>query len=150
MARWKNISLDSIPGRGEPGEKKLLYGSDGYHQWLESFAPGDGQDWRPDFADQMLYCVEGEFTVHFRDPDGEEVIPAGAFIFIRKGQMFSFQNTGPGTLVILGARGEAHDNGVLGDDGQIVREFYSWAIPPTEEEAMFGTKRPHWLGNPKQ
>jgi hypothetical protein len=110
---------------------------------------GKGRTGARTFADQMLYCVEGEFTIRFRDPEGEEVIPEGALIMIRKGQMFSFQNTGAGTLVILGARGEAHDNGVLGDDGQVVREAYTWAVPPTEEEAMFGTKRPLWLGNPK-
>ena len=121
--------------------------------WLHTDPPGvvrgrveNGvQELHRHYADEMFFCLQGELTIRFADPEGVEVVPAGAFVVVPAGQLYSLENTSSETMILLGSRAEAHDIPRLGDEGQPdERRTHVWAVDQTEEEQKIGASRPKW------
>ena len=150
---WKVIDVNNLPSREHSGGKRILYSSDTFHMWLHTDPPGvirgrveDGvQEFHRHFADEMFFCLQGELTIRFSEPEGVEVVPAGAFVVVPAGQLYSLENTGSETMILLGSRAEAHDIPRMGDEGEpIERNTHVWAVDQTEDEQKVGAGRPRW------
>lgn len=150
---WKVVDVPNLPSRDHEGGKRILYSSDSFHMWLHTDPPGvirgaveDGvQALHRHFADEMFYCLQGELTIRFADPEGIEVVPAGSFVVVPKGQLYSLENTSKETMILLGSRAEAHDVPRAGDEGEpIETHTHVWAIEQTPEERAIGASHPKW------
>ncbi len=151
---WKVVDLIMLPSREQQGGKRILYSSDTFHMWLHTDPPGvlrgrieaDGtQEFHKHYADEMFYCLQGELTIRFKDPDGVEVVPAGAFVVVPAHQLYSLENTSSETMILLGSRAEAHDIPRAGPHGEPVETgTHEWAVAQTEIEQKIGASRPKW------
>jgi mannose-6-phosphate isomerase-like protein (cupin superfamily) len=150
---WKLIDVNNLPSRETSGGKRILYSSDTFHMWLHTDPPGvirgrveDGvQEFHRHFADEMFFCLQGELTIRFSEPDGEEVVKPGAFVVVPAGQLYALENTSPDTMILLGSRAEAHDIPRMGDEGEpIVTNTHVWAVDQTEDEQKIGATREKW------
>jgi mannose-6-phosphate isomerase-like protein (cupin superfamily) len=153
---WKKIDLNTMPGRDIPGGKRMLWASDMYHVWMHNDPPGTirgrvadrgAQLMHLHYADETFFCIQGELTIRFHDPDGEEVVPAGSFIVVPKGQLYSLENTsGTEQMILLGTRAEAHDVAIADgfDRGMRNANSYTWAVEQTDEEKLMAERRPQW------
>jgi mannose-6-phosphate isomerase-like protein (cupin superfamily) len=151
---WKVIDVNNLPTREKPGGKRILYSSDGFHMWLHTDEPGmvrgrieanGAQELHRHYADEMFFCLQGELTIRFADPEGVEVVPAGAFVVVPAGQLYSLENTSSETMILLGSRAEAHDVPRAGDQGQpIETATHVWAVDQTEDEKAVGATRAKW------
>ncbi|MSQ23543.1 MAG: cupin domain-containing protein [Chloroflexi bacterium] len=150
---WKKIDVEHLPSREHSGGKRIMYSSDTFHMWLHTDPVGvlrgrvenEAQELHKHFADEMFFCLQGELTIRFADPEGEEVIPAGAFVVVPAGQLYSLENTGSETMILLGSRAEAHDAPRMGDEGEpIQRGTHVWAVEQTEMEQAIGAAHERW------
>ncbi|MSQ23542.1 MAG: cupin domain-containing protein [Chloroflexi bacterium] len=152
---WKVVNLNTMDGREEEGGKRILYSSDSFHMWLHSDAPGvvrgrvaanGAQELHRHYADEMFFCVQGELTIRFADPEGVEVVPPGAFVVVPAGQLYSLENTSKTEeMILLGSRAEAHDMPRLGDEGEpVLMGAHSWAVEQTEMEKAIGATHERW------
>lgn len=151
---WKKIDLNNLPTLEHPGGKRILYSSDTFHMWLHTDEPGTvrgkvdengRQETHRHYEDEMFFCLQGELTIRFAQPDGVEVIPEGAFVVVPAGQLYSLENTGDKTMILLGSRAGAHDIPRMGDDGQpVATTLHSWAVDQTPEEQSLGATRQRW------
>ena len=93
----------------------------------------------------MFLCLQGELTIRFENPDGVEVVPAGAFVVVPAGQRYALENSGSGMMILLGSRAEAHDVPRAGQHGQSIEmPPHTWAAEQTEAEKAIGRARPRW------
>ena len=150
---WKVVDVNNLPSREHPGGKRILYSSDTFHMWLHTDPPGvirgrveDGlQQFHRHFADEMFFCMQGELTIRFAEPDGVEVVRPGAFVIVPAGQLYSLENTSPDTMILLGSRAEAHDIPRMGDEGEpVATNVHVWAVDQTEDEQKVGASRASW------
>jgi mannose-6-phosphate isomerase-like protein (cupin superfamily) len=154
---WKVIDLPNLPSLEHEGGKRILYSSDSFHMWLHTDDPGtirgeilnDGtQEYHRHYADEMFYCLQGELTIRFSEPEGVEVVPSGSFVVVPAGQLYSLENTSSETMILLGSRAEAHDIPRAGDNGEpIETAAHEWAIDQTEAEQAIGATRPKWTAS---
>jgi len=115
------VDLNNHPAMSpETGHiKKVLYKSDGYHVWLHVDEPGTKGPMHKHTADQTFFCLKGQCTIHL--PDGsKKTLTAGTMVIIPKGELYQLENTGDGTMVLLGNRGEAYENPRFDARGQPV------------------------------
>jgi mannose-6-phosphate isomerase-like protein (cupin superfamily) len=154
---WKVVDLNTMDGRDESGGKRILYSSETFHMWMHTDEPGmlrgrivegGAQELHRHFADEVFYCVQGELTIRFGEPEGIEVVPAGAFVVVPAGQLYSLENTGSETMILLGARAEAHNVGRMADDGHEVvpAGAHEWAVQLSDEEQRLGESQERWAG----
>ena len=150
---WKVVNPNSLPSREHSGGKRILYSSDTFHMWLHTDPPGvlrgrveNGvQELHRHYADEMFYCLQGELTIRFADPEGVEVVPAGAFVVVPAGQLYSLENTSSENMILLGSRAESHDTPRLGDEGEPIQMgAHSWAVDQTDDEQKMGAARSNW------
>ena len=150
---WKVVDVNNLPSREHPGGKRILYSSDTFHMWLHTDPPGvirgrveDGlQQFHRHFADEMFFCMQGELTIRFAEPDGVEVVRPGTFVIVPAGQLYSLENTSPDTMILLGSRAEAHDIPRMGDEGEpVATNVHVWAVDQTEDEQKVGASRASW------
>ena len=151
---WKVVDVNNLPSRETPGGKRILYSSDSFHMWLHTDPPGvlrgkvdehGVQELHRHYADEMFYCLQGELTIRFADPEGVEVVPAGSFVVVPAGQLYSLENTSDENMILLGSRAEAHDIPRAGEHGEpIATTTHTWAIEQTEMEKAIGASRPKW------
>lgn len=150
---WKVVNVNSLPTRDHSGGKRILYSSDTFHMWLHTDPPGvlrgrveDGvQEFHRHYADEMFYCLQGELTIRFSDPEGVEVVPPGAFVIVPAGQLYSLENTSSENMILMGSRAEAHDTPRLGDEGEPIQMgAHAWAVDQTEDEQKIGASRASW------
>jgi len=151
---WKVVDVNNLPTREKPGGKRILYSSEGFHMWLHTDPPDvvrgkvdehGVQEFHKHYADEMFFCVQGELTIRFQDPDGVEVVKPGSFVVVPANQLYSLENTSDEIMILLGSRAEAHDVPRSGDQGQpIEMGAHVWAVDQTEDEKTMGTSRPKW------
>jgi mannose-6-phosphate isomerase-like protein (cupin superfamily) len=150
---WKVVDVNNLPSREHSGGKRILYSSEGYHMWLHTDPPGllrgrveNGvQELHKHYADEMFFCLQGELTIRFGEPEGVEVVKAGSFVVVPAGQLYSLENSGDETMILLGSRAEAHDIPRMGDEGEpIEMGAHVWAVEQTEAEQAVGAARPKW------
>jgi mannose-6-phosphate isomerase-like protein (cupin superfamily) len=151
---WKVVDVNNLPTREKPGGKRILYSSDGFHMWLHTDPPGvvrgkieagGAQELHKHYADEMFFCLQGELTIRFAEPEGVEVVPAGSFVVVPADQLYSLENTSSETMILLGSRAEAHDIPRAGDQGQpIEMGAHVWAVDQTEQEQAIGATRAKW------
>jgi mannose-6-phosphate isomerase-like protein (cupin superfamily) len=154
---WKVVDVAHLPTKEQEGGKRVLYSSETFHMWLHTDDPGtvrgqilDGgtQELHRHFADEVFYCLEGELTIRFADPVGVEVVPRGAFVVVPAEQLYSLENTGSGTMILLGARAEAHDTPRRGDQGEpVATNVHEWAVDQTETERAIAASHPRWAAS---
>ena len=150
---WKVVDVNNLPSREHPGGKRILYSSDTFHMWLHNDPPGvirglvEGgqQQFHRHFADEMFFCLQGELTIRFAEPDGVEVIRPGVFVTVPAGQLYALENTSPDIMILLGSRAEAHDTPRMGDEGEPIQMHpHVWAVDQNEDEQKVGATRERW------